>query len=85
MPEKLPDFHPVLAALKASNVRSVVIGGLAMTAHGSAHVTADIDVGYSRDRPNIKAMTQALHPRFRNLPDDLPFVWMSRLFALPPT
>jgi hypothetical protein len=49
-----------------------------MTAHGSAHVTEDIDIGYSRDRDNTAAMAKALavfHPRFTNFPDDLPFIW----------
>ena len=57
MPEKPPDFRTVLAALKAADVRFVVIGGLAMTAHGSSYVTMDIDVGYARDRRNIAALT----------------------------
>ena len=78
MPESVPDFRPILAALSANNVRFVVIGGLAMTAHGSAHVTQDIDLGYSRSRENIEAIARALaefHPRFTNFPADLPFVW----------
>ena len=81
MPERLPDFRPVLAALKANNVRFVVIGGLAMTAHGSAHVTEDIGLGYARSRESHEAITRALaefRPRFTNFPDDLPFVWDER-------
>ena len=81
MPDSLPDFRPILAALSANNVRFVVIGGLAMTAHGSSHVTQDIDLGYSRSRENIQAMTRALaefKPRFTNFPGDLPFVWDER-------
>jgi hypothetical protein len=78
VPERLPDFRPILAALNANNVRFIVIGGLAMTVYGSAHVTEDIDLGYDRSRDNIKAITQALkefQPRFTNFPDELPFVW----------
>jgi hypothetical protein len=84
VPERLPDFRPILAALKANNVRFVVIGGLAMTAHGSAHVTEDIDLGYARSRENLEAITRALvefRPRFSNFPENLPFVWDERTLA----
>lgn len=78
MPEKLPDFQPILAALKAANVRFVLIGGLAMAAHGSSYITQDIDIGYARDRENARAIAKALadrHPRPRDFPPDLPFQW----------
>ena len=81
MPDILPDFQAVLIALTQNNVRFVLIGGLAMTAYGSAHVTQDIDAGYSRDRQNIAAICAAfapLHPRLRGYPKDLPFVWDER-------
>ena len=39
MPETLPDFRPILAALQSANVRFVLIGWLAMSAHGSAYIT----------------------------------------------
>lgn len=76
MPEQLPDFRPVIEVLSVQGVRFVLIGGLAMSAHGSAHVTQDIDIGYAHDRQNIKMLHQALallHPRLRGLPLDLPF------------
>lgn len=78
MPEMLPDFQAVLIALTQNNVRFVLIGGLAMAAYGSAHVTQDINAGYARDRQNIAAICAAfapLHPRLRGFPADLPFVW----------
>ncbi len=81
MPERLPDFRPVLAALQSANVRFVLIGGLAMSAHGSAYITQDIDVGYSRDTENIRLISQALagmRPRLRGFPEGLPFVWDER-------
>ena len=81
MPEGSPDFRPVLAALQSANVRFVLIGGLAMAAHGSDYATQDIDVGYSRDAENIRLISQALaglHPRLRGFPEGLPFVWDER-------
>lgn len=78
MPEELPDFRPILAALNAAGVRFVVIGGLAMVGHGSNHITQDLDIGYSRDRANLQAIATALRtaaPRLRGFPADLPFIW----------
>lgn len=62
MPESLPDFPNILAALEAAQVRFVLIGGLAMVAHGSAHITVDIDICYARDRDNLAAIVAALKP-----------------------
>lgn len=73
-----PDFRTVLAELTESGVRFVLIGGLAMVAHGSAHITGDLDIGYARDRANIEAVVRALsplNPRLRGFPPELPFVW----------
>ncbi len=49
-----------------------------MIAHGSAYVTVDVDFAYSRDRPNISSVVQALetlHPTLRGFPPGLPFAW----------
>ena len=81
MQEPLPDFIAVLKALNTHNVRYVLIGGLAMIAHGADHITQDIDIGYARDRDNLKAIAEALsasHPHPRNFPPDLPFLWDER-------
>lgn len=81
MPEQLPDFRAILEALSRADVRCVLIGGLALTVHGSSYVTQDIDFGYSRDKMNVQALVRALeavHPRARGLPPDLPFVWDER-------
>ena len=78
MQESEPDFEPILKALAAANVRFVVIGGVAMTAHGSSHVTKDIDVGFSRERSNIAAIYEALRqfqPIMRGLPPGVPLIW----------
>jgi len=54
----------------------VIIGGLAVTLHGSALLTEDIDVMYGREAENIERLAAALaglEVRLRGVPDDLPF------------
>lgn len=44
--------------------------------HGSAYVTADLDICYSRDKENLKKLATALvpfNPALRGAPTDLPF------------
>ncbi len=46
--------------------------------HGSSSATKDLDICYSRTPENLKRVVEALasfHPRLRDLPRDLPFVW----------
>lgn len=79
-----PDFSNVLAALDAAGVRYVLIGGLAMIAHGSAHITVDIDICYARDPANLGSLVTALkssRPRLRGAPEGLPFFFDTRLFS----
>ena len=40
----MTDFEGLLRRLVEGGVEFVVIGGFAATAHGSAHVTADLDI-----------------------------------------
>ena len=56
----------------------MVIGGLSGTFDGSARVTYDLDVCYSRAPANLRRLTAALapyHPRLRGVPASLPFLW----------
>jgi hypothetical protein len=39
----MTDFEQLLRVLNLSGVEFIIIGGFAATAHGSAHVTADLD------------------------------------------
>lgn len=85
MPEAPPDFQCLLKRLSAANVRFVLIGGLAMVAHGSSYVTRDVDLGYDRSPSNLKALASALapfHPRLRDLPTELPFMWDERALQI---
>jgi hypothetical protein len=62
-------------------VEFVVIGGVSATLHGSARVTLDLDICYSRVPANLSRLAAALtpfHPRLRGLPDGLPFHWEER-------
>jgi hypothetical protein len=70
------DAPEMLRRLISGNVEFVLIGGLAMMAHGSAHVTKDLDVCYSRSPQNIARLADALapfHPCLRGAPAGLPF------------
>jgi hypothetical protein len=67
---------PILQLLNEAQVEYVLIGGLAMRAHGSAHLTEDLDVCYKRSPENLKALAGALasvHPYLRGAPPGLSF------------
>jgi hypothetical protein len=71
------DFERLLRVLVGGDVEFIIIGGFAATAHGSAHVTVDLDVVYRRTRENLERLTaslRALDPYLRGAPPDLPFV-----------
>lgn len=72
----MTDFERLIAVLTRSGVEFIVIGGFAATAHGSAHVTVDLDVVYSRSADNINRLAGALaplQPYLRGAPSGLPF------------
>lgn len=70
-------FEAVQILAKA-DVDFVVVGGVALRAHGSAYLTQDLDICYSRSRSNLEKLAEAmnpLNPRPRGFPEDLHFVW----------
>jgi hypothetical protein len=74
-------FEKAVSALRDAEVEFVIIGGVAATFHGSATVTFDLDICYSRETENLSRLAKALapfHPRPRGFPDDLPFIWDAR-------
>lgn len=76
MTETRYDPERLLLVLAKQGVRSVVIGGVAATLHGSAMVTADLDIAYERTRENLARLAAALEEigaRLRGIEDDLPF------------
>ena len=72
----MTDFARLLATLVDSDVRFILVGGVAATVHGSARLTRDVDVVYDRSRDNIERLVGSLsahHPVLRGAPPDLPF------------
>jgi hypothetical protein len=70
------DAESILRALTGGQVEFVVVGGLAMITHGSAHVTEDLDICYRRTADNITRLVAAiapLKPYLRGAPPGLPF------------
>lgn len=69
-------FKQIVETLSDGGVDYVIIGGVALVAHGSARTTEDIDICYAREPANIAALAAALaplHPTLRGAPKDLPF------------
>jgi hypothetical protein len=74
--EVMIDAAAVLNLLVEQGVQFVLVGGQAMQAQGSAHVTYDIDICYQRTPANLAALVAALspiHPYLRGAPPGLPF------------
>lgn len=72
------EIPAVLDVLWNARVDFIVIGGVAANAHGSARVTYDIDVLYSRQDENLERLANALrplNPYLRGAPAGLPFEW----------
>ncbi len=72
----MTDFRALIEALCRSEVRFVLVGGVAATLHGSARLTQDVDVVYARDADNLGRLARALaplKPYLRGAPSGLPF------------
>jgi hypothetical protein len=72
-------FRPTaqLAHLTAFGVDFVVVGGIAVTLHGSDRDTFDLDICASHDPENLEILGRALidmESRLRGVDDDVPFV-----------
>lgn len=70
-----------LGAFHSAGVEYIIIGGIAARAHGSARITQDLDVVYSRTDDNIRRLVGALapfNPYLRGAPPGLPFEWSER-------
>lgn len=77
----ITDFEQALATLTGGGVEFIVVGGVAGALHGSAHLTQDLDVVYSRHGENISRLVAALQPHqvyLRGAPAGLPFKWDER-------
>lgn len=75
----LPEFQPerLLGALADGGVDFVVIGGLAIVAHGHVRMTKDVDITYDTVHENLErlaAVLVSLRARLRGVDQALPFV-----------
>ena len=74
----MTDFAKLLRVLHEGHVECIIVGGLAATIHGSARLTQDVDVCYSRAPDNLTRLVVALKPLkpyLRGAPAGLPFEW----------
>jgi predicted nucleotidyltransferase len=72
------DLAQVIPPLAEAKVDFILIGGMAAILHGSARVTFDVDLVYSRARENTERLAAALvpyKPYLREAPPGLPFTW----------
>jgi hypothetical protein len=72
-----PIFRPdeILRRLVDADVKFVLVGGLAAQAHGSTSLTNDLDICYSLDPDNLRALADVLADVIairRGLPADAP-------------
>jgi predicted nucleotidyltransferase len=71
------DISSLLGRLARAHVDFVVIGGVAVIAHGYERNTGDLDICYSREPANLELLGQVLvdlGARVRNIDGDIPFV-----------
>jgi len=74
----MTDVERLLRALAQGSVEFILVGGVAATAHGSARLTQDVDVVYSRSSDNVARLASSLAPHSpypRGAPPGLPFRW----------
>ncbi len=70
----------LVQALQKAKVDFVIVGGMAMSAHGSVYATPNLELCYSRELDNLERIVRALaplNPRLRVVgePEGLPFLW----------
>jgi predicted nucleotidyltransferase len=74
----MTDYKALFKVLAQAEVDFILVGGVAATALGSARLTQDIDIVYSRKPDNIARLASALepyNPYLRGAPPGLPFRW----------
>lgn len=72
----MTEYRALIEALCEAEVHFILVGGVAATLHGSARLTQDVDVVYSRDPENFTRIVRALgplQPYLRGAPPGLPF------------
>jgi len=72
------DYTALIPLLVENEIDFIVVGGAAATVYGSARLTLDLDIVYSRDNLNLERIVRALEPiqpYLRGAPPGLPFEW----------
>ena len=72
----VPDFLSIIKVLILHRVEFIVVGGVAANLFGSARLTYDLDIVYSRKEENLRQIVKALQntsPYLRGAPPGLPF------------
>lgn len=80
-------FGSMLRGLTDAGVAFVVVGGVAASTHGSAHVTHDLDVCYDAAPDNVERLARLLaawHAYPREVEAGLPFIMDERTFRTAP-
>ena len=54
------ELEPALRSLTEHEVNFVIVGGVAITAHGSAYITQDLVFCYDRSSPNLVRLARSL-------------------------
>lgn len=75
-------IEQAVQGLSANQVEFVIIGGIAISFRSSGYITRDFDICYLRTSANLKRLATALapfKPRFRDFPENLPFIWDNRI------
>jgi hypothetical protein len=70
--------YEAIKCLAQNNVAFVIIGGVAITSHGSSYIKKDLDFCYQRTRENLKNIVSALspfNPKPRDFPENLPYIF----------
>lgn len=55
------DFRDFIKALNKSNVRYIMVGGMAVILHGHPRVTGDMDIWVERSEENYKKLANAFY------------------------
>jgi predicted nucleotidyltransferase len=72
----VPDFLSIIKLLTGHGVDFIVVGGVASNLFGSARLTYDLDIVYSRKEENLRKIVTAFlnaNPYLRGAPPGLPF------------
>ena len=74
----MTDYTALIPLLVENEIDFIIVGGAAATVYGSARLTLDLDIVYSRDNLNLERIVRALEPiqpYLRGAPPGLPFEW----------